>query len=342
MKIQFNQRISRVMIVSVIIACNIISTSKAQDVRFSQPFTNVLGLNPAMMGPNNDFKVALNHRSQWTTLNSGYKTYNLNVLYPYFLKNGHNKLDFGLGVQNRTQGAFDFLNANLSIGYQLKLNDNGHNLSASIQGAYLQNSLNTNDIVFDDQYRAGSFDPSNASAENISNETVSGADASFGLLWFYNPGPDSGKIHAYFGLSVYHLNQPDESYTNSGIGIPIRQSFQTGIKIITNGELTFSPHLMYTTHGGSEELAIGLYVDYLISEKFTGTLGGWYREDNALSIILGIRFQDFYLGYSYDILTSHLNSSIQGLTTHEVSLQYGLNLANKKSLNRGSNLLSYY
>ena len=161
-----NNTTARMIHISVVIALMMIAgVVKAQDVRLSQPFTNVLGLNPAMMGPNNDLKVSLNHRSQWTTLDGGFKTYNLNFLYPYFLKNGQNKLDFGLGVQNRTQGAFDFLNANLSVGYQLKLNDNGHNLSAAIQGGYIQNSLNTSDIVFDDQYVSGGFDPSNPSAE---------------------------------------------------------------------------------------------------------------------------------------------------------------------------------
>ena len=168
------KRIMKTTIKTICLAVGIsvfcLTESNAQDVRFSQPFTNVLGLNPAMMGPNNDLRAALNHRSQWTTLNSGYKTYNLNFLYPYFLKGGNNKLDFGLGVQNRTQGAFDFLNANLSVGYQLKLTGTGHNLSAAIQGGYIQNSLNTSDLVFDDQYATVGFDPNSVSAENIANE----------------------------------------------------------------------------------------------------------------------------------------------------------------------------
>ena len=234
------------------------------------------------------------------------------------------------------------MNLNLTVGYKLRLTENGHHLSAAIQGAYLNNSLNTSDIIFDDQYNSGSYDPSSPSSENIANESVTSADASFGLMWFYNPGPDSGKVHAYFGFSLYHLNQPDESFTGSGLGMPIRQSFQTGLKIITEGKIHFSPHIMFNSHGGSEEVAAGLYVDYLINEKFTGTLGGWYRKDNAMTVILGLKFKDYALGYSYDILTSNLNTSVSGLTTHEISLTYGLNLAAKKGLDIGSNPLSYY
>lgn len=317
-------------------------TLKAQDVRLSQPFTNVLGLNPAMMGSNSDFRASLNHRNQWASLNSGYMTYNLNVLYPYFLKKGNSKLDFGLGVQNRNQGAFDFLNANLSIGYKLKLTSTGHNLSAAIQTGYFQNSLNTSELIFDDQYQAGEYDPTSSSAENISGQSTSGVDAAFGLMWFYNPGPDSGNIHAFFGISMYHLNQPDESYTGVGFGMPLRQSFQTGLKIYTNGPVNFSPQLMYNSQGGSEELSVGLYVDYLINDKFMATLGGWYRKDNAIALILGIKFKEYSLGYSYDLLTSHLGSSTSGLTTHEISLSYGLNLASRKSVDTGTNPLPFY
>lgn len=315
---------------------------RSQDVRFSQPFTNVLGLNPAMMGSNTDLNATLNHRNHWATLNSGYLTYNLNVLYPYFLKEGNSKLDFGLGVQNRSQGAFDFMNANLSVGYKLKLTSTGHNLSAAIQTAYYQNNLNSSDLIFDDQYSGGEYNPNNMSAENISSESIGGIDASFGLMWFYNPGPDSGKVHAFFGISVYHLNQADESFTGTGFGIPMRQSFQTGLKIYTSEKLNFSPQLMYNAQGGSEELSVGLYLDYHINEKLMATLGGWYRKDNAIALILGCKFREYSLGYSYDILSSHLGTSTSGLTTHEISLSYRLNMAARKSIDAGTNPLAFY
>lgn len=306
---------------------------KGQDVRLSQPFTNILNLNPAMMGGNGDLSAMLNHRSQWASVNSGYKTYNLNVLYPYFLKNGNSKLDFGLGVRKRTQGAFDNLDAGLSVGYQLKLNDAGHYLSAAIQASYNQSSLDVSSLTFDDQYVQGAFSSGNMTTDNIANNKISYLNSAVGLMWYFSPDSGNGNLHAYFGVSVFNLNKPNESYTNSNSPLPIRQSYQTGIKIVTEGKVDFSPHLIYQSQGGSEELAAGLYVDYLINDDMTATLGGWYRKDNSTAVIVGFRWTDFALGYSYDLLTSNLNSSVKGLTTHEISLSYRLNMAARKGVN---------
>ena len=58
----------------------------AQDTRFSQPLNNQLSLNPAMMGLTNDYRVSLNYRNQWASINNGYTTYALSALYPLFQK----------------------------------------------------------------------------------------------------------------------------------------------------------------------------------------------------------------------------------------------------------------
>ena len=112
-----------------------------QDTRFTQSFySNPLSLNPAIMGMNTDFKAILNYRSQWKTVGGGYTNYSFTSLFPLYMKGGDQKLDLGLNVMNNQQGAFNALNASLSVGYNLQMQEAGF-LSFSIQGAFNQKSL---------------------------------------------------------------------------------------------------------------------------------------------------------------------------------------------------------
>ncbi|MBL4716188.1 MAG: PorP/SprF family type IX secretion system membrane protein [Bacteroidia bacterium] len=306
--------------------------SNAQDIRFSKPFSVPLSLNPAMMGTNADLKATLNYRNQWMTIDDGYQTYNFTFMYPIFVNDGKGKLDIGLNAINDRAGAFNSMDISLAVGYSLALTETHHHLSAALLGGFVQKQLDAANLTFDDQYITGSFNSVNATNETVLNEKVGYPDVGFGLLWFYNPPREDSKINAYFGVSAYHLNQPNESFTGLTGKLPIRYSYQTGIKIITEGKLDFTPNLRISSQSGAEEIASGLYLDYHLNDEMILEIGGWYRKRDGIAFLVGFDHDMFSVGYSYDLGMTELNNAVGGLMTHEVTLGFKMDQAAKKDI----------
>ena len=311
-----------------------ITALQAQDVRYTQMYSNPLRLNPALMGPNYHYNFNLGYRSQWSSVGDGFNTGQFTFMMPILMQDNGHKLDIGLSVLSDEQGAFSTLDAALSIGYTLKLSSTGHFLSAAISGGYVQSSLDANNLTFDEQYQQGSFSENNPSGENLLVDQVSYVDAGMGLLWYYNPARDSaaGSINAFAGVSAFHINEPANSFTDGTSAIPRRITTIAGIKIFTNGKVDFTPQIRYDEQEGASEFATGFYTGYSVSEDFRGVLGLWYRDQNAFAFVLGINWKYFTLGYSYDLPGSELSTSISEASVNEITLGFKLSRGSKKGI----------
>lgn len=307
--------------------------ASAQDVRFTQPFAVPSKFNPAALGGNNDLKAIVNYRNQWAGIEDGYQTYNFSLLFPLFLKDGEQKIDFGLLGLNDKAGAWNTMDFSLSIGYKLKLSKSHHNLSAALVGGFVQKSLDASNLTYDDQYVAGSFSGVNTTSETVVTEKLGYPDIGAGLMWFYNPSPEESKVNGWFGISAFHVNQPNESFTGENSKLPMSISYQTGIRIFCNSGLEFTPNVRVNTQAEVTEVAPGLYIDYLLdggNSRFI--FGTWYRQRNAFAFLLGFEHNSFLIGYSYDLGVSTLNQAVGGLMVHEATLAYKMDWGKKKGL----------
>jgi len=319
-----------------------LSTLHAQDVRFTQMHTNPLRLNPALMGANYDMSFNLGYRSQWTTVAGGYNTGQFTWMMPVLLQEKGHKLDVGVNVISDEYGAFTSFDGALSVSYSLKLSDNGHFLSAAIIGGFVQNTLDANNLTFDEQYQQGSFDEANMHSETLLKDQVGYMDAGMGVMWFYQPDEDSVKsINAFAGVSAYHINEPVASFNEGEDGLPRRITTLAGIKIYTNAKLDFSPQIRYDDQGGSQEFATGLYTGYAINSDFRASLGLWYRNTNAFAFILGFGWKDLKVGYSYDLPGADLSSGITNGSVNEISLTYKLPWGEKKGIKHKRGVMSF-
>jgi len=297
----------------------------AQDVRFSQPYSAPLKVNPATMGAENSINGKLTYRSQWAGIDNGYTTAAVTVTAPIYKQGNGSKLDLGIYVMNDQAGAFNNLEAMLAIGYNLRINESGHFLSTAIYGGFNQNYLEIGNLTFDDQYQVGSYQAANPSSETVMNESVSYIDAGFGLMWFYQP-TEPANINAFAGFSAYHVNQPNMSFTEEEGLLFTKFSTQAGVKVMPEGsKVSFIPNIIGTSQNGIYELASGLYIDYAINDDFITRIGTWYRANNTLAFMVGFEFAHIYLGYSYDLPNSGLSNMAIGANTHEISLSYYFN-----------------
>lgn len=308
----------------------ITSSLSAQDPKFTQVFSNPLKLNPAMMGINPDLKFILQYRNQWSGVEKGFTTYAFSVLYPLYIKNGKEKLDIGFTALNDKAGAFNNLDFSLALGYNLRISDASY-LNFSFMGGYVQKAINTTNLSFDQQYILGTYSSNNPSNETRINKQVSYADVSFGSMWYYNPTKaDGAKLNAYLGASVFHLNRPNESLTGGVAALPMRYSFQGGIKILGEGKIDFTPNIIFNSQNGNENLAAGLIMDYRFNEKSKLVLGAWYRKKDAIAFSLGCDLKTITFAYSYDVVNSQIKNSISGLNAHEITLSLKFNQSEKK------------
>lgn len=308
----------------------------AQDVRFTQQFANPLRLNPALMGSNNDLRAILNYRSQWGSINKGFSTSSVSVLYPVFLKpelwkqnNGKSKLDIGLNVISDQAGAFNTMDALLSLGYGLRVAP-AHFLSMALSGGFVQKSLDASNQTFDEQYVLGTYSAQNPSGEAVLNQQASYLDIGFGTMWNYFP--ENEKINAYAGISGFHLNQPNQTFSGGNSTLSSRFSYQAGIKILGNDKANFIPNIIVNTQNGASQLMIGMLTDYKLGESGKIVLGMWYREKDAIAFQIGYEHKSFIFGYSYDFGHSEITKAIGRLSTHEIALAYKLNRSEKKGL----------
>lgn len=315
---------------AIMLGCTL--SLSAQDPRFTQVLANPLQLNPAMMGMNSDLKLIMQYRSQWSGIEKGFSTASFSVLYPLYIKGGKEKLDIGFNALNNVAGAYNKLDFSLALGYNLHITEASY-ISLSISGGYIQKSINTNNLSFDQQYSLGSYSSTNPTNEANLNKKVGYADVGFGSIWYYNKSKAEGaKLNAYLGASVFHLNKPNESLTAGNAQLPMRYSFQGGIKILGEGKIDFTPNVIYNSQAGNENLAIGMLMDYRFNEKSKLVLGVWYRKKDAVAFSLGCDLKAFSFAYSYDVVSSKIQNYVSGLNAHEITLMLKFNQADKKGI----------
>ena len=297
---------------------------RGQDMHFTQVYAAPIFLNPAFTGANACSRFTLMNRTQWPGVTNPYKSFMLafdHSLYSFPIGIG-----MIMGVDEAGAGGLRTTVIKPSFSYEAKIKKH-YSLRLAIQPGIGIKSVNFNNLLFGDQiYRGGS------SVKTVETPVQSKAyfDFSTGALFT--------SSNYWAGLSLNHLNMPNESFLNDlPQRLPIEYSVQLGAKIDLNKEERevhqkkyFSPVLHYRRQNKFDQLDLGFYFT-----KHIFTLGLWYRgipvlkaykpgyqNNDALAIIVGIQTDKMKIGYSYDQTISNLNTVSRG--AHEITLSYQL------------------
>ena len=298
------------------------STLNAQDPVFSQFYAAPLQLNPAFAGNTYAPFVTINYRNQW----SGFVDLNTYITYAASYSQYIEGLNSGIGLMLEADDSGNGIFRTTRVGgfysYKLMINKD-LNLKFGLEAAYVQNRLDWSKLLFGDQIDVtGEIDliSGEAQPENLSANYL---DLSTGIL-VYNS-------LFYGGLTVKHLNRPDESILgiNDNIinsGLPIRFSVHGGAQIDLGGNkrgrATFlSPNILYVKQGDFNQINAGAYLSF--GSFFAG---GWYRHTSSNSDaaigLFGFQKDSFKFGYSFDFTISGLAGLTGG--THEFSMVINL------------------
>jgi len=276
-----------------------ITVSAQQQNRFTQFMWNEYAINPAYTGALAYSPVQLTYRKQWQGFNGSPET---------FTFGGHTALNakMGLGAmvfKDNMGGAITQTGIMVNYAYRVRLN-NQSNLSFGLSGIINQfafdntkiNALNANDPSFQ-----GGVQKSTA------------PDAMFGILY------TNKKLN--IGFSSSQLVQSKLKNLNDVPGANNRlirhYNAQLSYNFIVNDKFNIEPALLAkATEVTPMQLDVNLrgwYQNILM-------LGFTYRHQDAFAALLGVKYKNMFVGYSYDVSTSAIQSYNNG--SHEIVMGY--------------------
>jgi type IX secretion system PorP/SprF family membrane protein len=303
------------------------SPLSAQDPQFSQFYASPLYLNPAFAGAAGEGRLGINYRNQWPNLPASFVTYT--AWGDFFIP----KANSGIGILVMTDRAGEAgvraTSATMQYAYQLQISDKmGFRMAA--QGSYIRRNVDYSSLIF-----ASQIDPVNGYDPNIPGPNLGGLNSH---LFSLGLGSVLYAEKGWLGLSVNHINRPNESLTEDFSPLPRKTSIHAGYKFqlspggrkydlaYTFQERAFVPVLQYRSQFEYQSLDAGAYF-YL--EPMV--VGFWYRGlpvaglnrlpyNEALLLLLGLSYENMSFGYSFDYTISRLGIASGG--AHEISITF--------------------
>jgi type IX secretion system PorP/SprF family membrane protein len=319
---------SRIIKITIIFYCIFYQTASAQDPQFSQFYAAPLYLNPAFAGSSELTRVGINYRNQWPSLNANFVTYS--AYFDHFFEDYNSGVGIILLSDREGLVGLQSHSIGLQYAYQLRLTDN-LTFRPGMNGSAVSKNINFNNLVFESQINPlTGFDPNLISGEEGFHNSVFYLDFGVGGM-FYNS-------NFWFGGSVFHLTQPNQSFAGDGsAALPMKISIHGGYRIpieVPNNtfafgeirEVSVTPTAQYKAQGEFDQLDLGLYFTY---EPLV--LGLWYRgipfkqlngfpNNESMIFLVGLSRNRLNIGYSFDYTLSQLGIASGG--AHEVSIRY--------------------
>lgn len=277
----------------------------SQDIHFSQYNTMNTYVNPAFAGTSGGIRFANSYRDQWRKVAAPYKTYGFS--YDQYLKSFHG----GIGVNYYHDNAGDAkLKTNeVVLIYSFHISLKKIVIAPALQIGLVSKTINYSNLTWGNQYVNGSYQSTNPTNEPTGNSKFSYLDFSSGVMFY-------GK-RFYTGVSLFHLNNPRQSFYSSTADKLYSKLVLNGgyiLKSDSSSKFSLSPTLLYAKQGPSGELVPGVTAKYSYF-----LLGVSYRTKDAVIFCAGFQNSFLRIGYSFDYTISSL-SDVSVIGGHEVSL----------------------
>ena len=314
----------------ITVFCLINNNGKTQDLHFSQYFNAPLVTNPANTGfmPDNDYRIGINYRNQWTNLNNPYKTMNAwgdAQLLSKKLDNSWLGIGGALMTDAAGTGNLTATTVQLSVAYHQMLEEKSL-LSAGIGVGFVQKRIDFSKLTFDNQWNNHFFDIQMPVGETFTTNNVNYFDLSIGLNYAYMPNENN---YLNVGFSAQHLNQPNESFFGQQAIIPIRYNGFINGNFKVQNLWILNPNIYYSYMNAANEIVLGINASRKLDEDGNKQLilGCYYRLNDAIIPMLGFQIVNTKLTFSYDATNSAISNFNNGVGAYELSLIYTGNYA---------------
>ncbi|MFN6946017.1 MAG: type IX secretion system membrane protein PorP/SprF [Cytophagaceae bacterium] len=298
---------------------------EAQDIQFSQFYAAAPYLNPAFAGSTHQTRGMFHQRLQWPRLDARYITSMAAVdTYVDTYRSG-----FGLMAIHDVQGNNTIATTEIQgmYSYELPLTAD-LTFRPGLQLGYVNRRLNFSQLYFSPDID----DMGNIYYNNTGNPRTHFVDVSSGGILY--------SSNFWVGISAHHMNRPNQSFIGEVSRLPIKYAFVGGYKFSLkknsyqhsmdkSSEFSLIPTFHYKKQGQSDQLDLGVY---LIYDQLLAGL--WYRglpfikqylpnlhNNEAVIALIGWKFDNVSIGYSYDMTVSRLAPARSG-GAHELNITY--------------------
>lgn len=313
--------------------CTLYSISvSGQSIHFSQYYNAPLLQSPAntALMPEDDFRVGLNYRNQWAAIPVPYNTFSAYVDGKALSKSDDENRNRWLGVglamfsDKAGDGNLSLLQLQGNLAYHLQLGRSAM-LSVGFSGAYVQRSVNYDNLSFDDQWDGLTFNSSYANNEKLGIIKTSFYTVAGGINLSLFPNEN---LYIKIGGGVNNINQPTETFYKDGKNtLKYRPAATIDATIKTGPVLIVNPSIYYATQNGASELLIGSLVRTKLGENENHLptqliLGIFDRLGDAAIAVAGIQVGRIQFMGNYDFTMSSLAPYNSAYGALEFSLIY--------------------
>lgn len=269
---------------------------------YSQYYFNPFIYNPAMTGSEDQVNAFLIYRSQWTDMPGHPETKIVTLDGPVKKK----KIGLGFSIFDDRTGYTERIGGYGSFSYRVKISGNSSLLLGLSFGA-LQNRIDFTEVVFRD-----SDDPSLL----IQQQKKAAIDANFGVAFLLKNFEVGFAIPQIMANSLKYEN--DNARTFYELSRHYLGSVKYTFNINKEKGISFYPLILTRIVPGAP---LQYDINGVLNWKNTAWLGISYRSNYAISSSARIKIANrISLGYTYDIITSSINSYAG--TSHEITLSY--------------------
>lgn len=298
--------------VALLIGLSIVTKAQV-DPHFTQYYMYPLWLNPALTGAmDGDYRVNANYRNQWagiapfsTVAVSGDMTTDKNI-------------NIGANILNQTAGdaGYNYFTGYASLAYTgIKFGKNGeHHVNVGFQAGWIERRVDPTKFQFYDQ----------TVTETLTSNAGSYFDLGVGALYY--DGSTDKKANWYGGFSIGHINKPTDafvSHSTEKYEVPLRYTVHGGVRISLNENFNLVPNALWMKQGTAEEKMLGLYGELKANETTDVLFGANMRFSDAIAPFIGVYYNNFTFGLSYDVNTTSLGTYAPGgANSFELSMSY--------------------
>ena len=296
----------------------------AQTPYSSQNFTATNFFNPASVGFGVNNKFQTFYRNQFSGVGNPYRTIGIGLDMGLFKnENNQGNNNFGMGIQAVSEQVMDgVLQTNaitLSLADRIFLNEGKTSyLSLGISATLITRTVDAARLSFGDQYNSGRL--FNASSLEVINSFPSKYSTNTGLMYTYL----SEKMFLQIGGSLFFINRS----SNLQVFDKVEQTYQSlgliNFEKIIGEDKTILLHADYQKRVESEYYYTGAAVGLPLYSSYGKMnrlyVGCFYRSKDAIIPYLGILYNKYKFGLSYDVYQSNMPMSSLHPQTFEFTL----------------------
>jgi len=304
----------------------VMSGAKGQDIHFSQFEFAPFQLNPALAGQfAGDYRFILNQRTQWRSVTVPYSTvgFSADARQPGNLKG----VGAGLGIYHDRAGDSRFSHFQINGAGSLLLPltaDSLHNLAFGLQLGLTNQRIDYSALQYDNQWTGMVYDPGIDPAESFARSARTYMNFHSGISYFYQPAT---RKRILAGLSAFNLASPGQSFfDNDGVKLAVRYNIHLSAEYPLNDDWDIAVSAFRGSQATYRETILGASGRYILMQRaglYRTVFGGiYYRSKDAGYFLVGMEYDQWRAGVSYDINLSGLKPASRSRGGFELSLQY--------------------